>query len=737
MNNIIALVGNPNAGKSTFFNSVAKAEEHVGNWHGVTTEYKEKKIIAFEKEVIITDLPGTYSLSPFSYEEAVTRDYLLNHKKCQVINIIDGNNLERNLLLTLQLIELGFSPIVCINMANEFKRNGTIVNIKKLETLLGIKCFLIDAQNKHQSKQVLNYCINKTNFGYKKQHINNTVNKTQTILKNTGYKNNTNSHLYTFPYYNQIDILFSKFRHSIKCDNISFFEKVKVLEQDESILNNLIKDKQDIDILNNELEQNKTLESVMNLRYNLIKKIITGCVILDKKKVYGYSKVDKYVLNKWLSFPIFFVIIALIFYLTFGNIGSFLSNQLSLFVEKIFLSPLISFVNNSVSNQFVSDFVSYAFCGSIVSIVSFLPQVVLMFLGLYVLEDSGYMSRIAFTFEDFLKKVGLSGKSIFALLMSFGCSTTATLSSRNLENKNSKIKTAMLTPYISCTAKLPLYSIICAAFFPKFKFLIVLCLYLLGVIVALTVSYFLNKTLLKSDSTTFVMEMPKYRIPSIKKLSKNIFVNTKQFLLRAGSVLLGFSCIIWIIQNCNFSFQYQVGESMLETISNFISPIFIPLGFGTAGAVSTILCGFVAKEIIVSSISIINGLGGTSNLSDISNSLLLSTSAFFLTQSSSLSFLVFALLYLPCISTVSVMIKEIGRKWTLFACLMQFAISYCLSFATYKISNYFLLNGFLSGFIALVTFVLICIFIIVSFNLLKNKKTCKYCPAKKYCNKKS
>ena len=704
MSNIFALVGNPNSGKSTFFNSITGADEHVGNWHGVTTEIKEKKLK--NTDFVLTDLPGTYSLSPYSYEEAVTRDYLLSHKNAKVINIVDGNNLERNLLLTFELIEMGCCPIVCINMAKELKKSGAKIDTQKLENMLGIKVFLINAQSKKETKQVVDYVI----------------------------KHDTKSQHLSPKYIDSILQYFEKLTRDIIKKDLTTFEKIKVLEQDEFVLDTLNLEDEKRKKLEAVLNNAETLEYVIKLRYSFISEILSKC-LFRKKDIYGFHRFDKVALNRWLAFPIFIIIMSLIFFLTFGDFGATLSNTLSNLTERFLLSPFINFVRHHVSNDFVLDFVSNALCASILSLVSFLPQVVLMFLGLYVLEDSGYMSRIAFTFEDFLKRVGLSGKSVFALLMSFGCSTTATLSSRNLEQKNSKIKTAMLTPYISCSAKLPIYAVICGAFFPRHKFLIVLSLYFLGIVVSLCVSYFLNKTILPSESTSFVMEMPKYRFPSLKKLSKNILYSTKQFLLRVGSVLLGFSCIVWILQNCNFKFQYQVGESMLESISKLLAPIFSLLGFGSSGAVSVLLCGFVAKEIIVSTIGIINGISGTGSLLDISASIMVSTSAFCLTQSSSLSFLVFSLLYVPCISTVSVMTKEIGKKWTLFACLIQFVVSYTLSFAVYTISKYFLLNGVFSGIISLFVFVIICIFVLASVHLISKKKTCKYCPNNKYCNK--
>ena len=695
-NQIVALVGNPNTGKTTLFNCISRSNEHVGNWHGVTVEYKEKKLKSSNGEdFILTDLPGVYSLSSFSFEEAVTRDYLLKNKTCKIINICDANNLRRNLLLTLELIEMGFSPIVCINMANEISKTGRKIDIKKLEDLLGVKVFLINAQKVKEVREVISYTLNNGN----KSHINKLT-----------YLPIINE------YFNQ---------NFIKNSNFSFFEKIKVLEQDEFYLNKLkLTDKSIKEKLNNL----KSLDFVMKTKYDFINLIFIKCV-LDQKpiKAYGLSKIDKIVLNKWLALPVFLGIVCVIFLLTFGNFGTLISERLSQFFSNTIFTPVTDFISNHTDNNFVIDFLSQAVFGSIISLLSFLPQIVMMFLGLFVLEDSGYMSRLAFMIEDFLKKIGLSGKSIFTLLMGFGCATTAALTSRNLEDKNSKMKTAMLTPYISCSAKLPLYAVVCNAFFPNTKFAVIILLYLLGIIVALAVSYLLNKTVLKSGTQSFIMELPPYRMPSIKKLLNNIWINIKQFVLRVGTILLAFSCIVWILQNCNFKLQYGVGESILEVVSKFIAPVFAPLGFANYGAVACLLCGFVAKEIIVSTISLVNGCNSQSSLQDISNSLLLSSSVFSLTIPSSLSFLVFSLLYLPCISTVSVFAKEMGFKWTFLSCIIQFIISYILAFIVYKIAIYFCFNGIVSGVLSILVFF---IFIVVCFfvaKTIKQKKICKYC----------
>lgn len=706
--NIVALVGGPNTGKSTFFNSILNADEHVGNWHGVTTEFKEKVYQKNgEKIATITDLPGTYSLSCFSFEEEVTRDYLLSHKDAKIINIVDGNCLKKNLLLTLELIELGFNPVLCINMSNELKKSGSKIEIQKLEKELGLKIFLINAQKKQEAKKVLDYVLN------------------QKLQKN--HKK--------LPYFDQISSKFSDFFKNLRNlhgEKFSDFEKIKLLELDENVWQKVNVDENDFaksEILK-QLQSQNSLQFVIKKRFDFIDSIVAS-----NTKIYGFGKLDKITQNRFFAIPIFLILVGLIFFLTFGPVGTFLTDKLSVFFEKIIFSPFVNFIKNSTSNQFVIKFFEEAVCGSIGAIVSFLPQIVLMYLGLYFLEDSGYMSRLAFIFEDGMQKVGLTGKSIFTLLMCFGCSTTATLSSRNQENKNSKIKTAMLTPYISCSAKLPIYSVICGAFFPKYRFFVVIGFYILGIAVALLTSYFLNKKVLKSNQTNFLLEMSPYRMPNAKKVAKNLITNVKDFLLRAGTVLIGFSCIVWLLQNLNFKLQYAQGDSILDVLSGFLAPIFIPLGFGTKGIVSTILCGFVAKEIIVSTIGLVNNLGSDSSISNISKSIMLSTSAFNLSPASGLSFLVFATLYLPCISTVSVLSKEIGKKWTAIACLIQLGVAYILSFAIYQVAMYFTNYGFASGMLSLVCFAVLTMFIVFVARVVKGKKFCKICPKRKSCNK--
>lgn len=730
----LVLVGNPNTGKTTFFNAITNSEEHVGNWHGVTVDFKEKIAKISGENVKVTDLPGLYSLSSYSYEEAVARDYIYTQKG-SIINLCDANNLARNLYLTLQLLEMGAKPIVCINMANEIKKSGKSIDVKLLSKKLGLDVFLINAQNKGEVEKVVQKALN---FSEKKASVlkHKKRNEMEYQLVNANQVNCLsleNSYLNKLPLDNVKNILGKNIK------NVSFlssnFIAIKALEKDEYILNLLNLTDEQMSKLK-QVDCDETL--VATLRYQFIDQIIKDCVTTTQKiKVYGLSKLDKIVLNKYLALPIFLLILCFVFFLTFSSLGKFLSNKLSDLLEKFVFSPSLKFVSSHTNNAFLISFIKDAIFGGVGSLVCFLPQITILFVCLSLLEDSGYMSRLAFTLEDFFSKIGLTGKSVFTLLMGFGCSTTSTMTSRNLEDKNSKIKTAMLSPYISCSAKIPLYTVICGAFFFKFQLLIIICLYILSVVIAVLVSYFLEKTVLKSGEQSFIMELPPYRIPKLKRILKLALSNVQSFVFRVGTMIISFSIIIWILQSCDFALHFNAENSILKSIGQFLAPIFTPLGFGSWGAVVCLICGVVAKEIIVGTMGIINNVSGDISTNMLtSESLLLSSSALHLNPCSALSFLVFSLLYLPCISTIGVMRKEIGTKWTLRALLIQFSIAYILSFAVYKIALCFAVNGLISGIISMLIFVAIVVSLFIFKKFLKSKNKCLFCPKNKKCSDK-
>ena len=661
----ILLVGNPNTGKTTLFNSLTKSNEHVGNWHGVTVSEKEKPFSAFEKKFVLVDLPGLYSLTPLSYEEEVASKYIFENSSCPIINICDINNLKRNLFLTLQLKEVSSEIILFVNTFQNIKNNKTLKEkIKQAESALkklDVKFFIGNAENKKD------------------------IQKFKKLLLNL--KLNTN---------NQIKKIENKYK---KENNLNFLH-----ENREAFLK------------------------------------INSCFgsEIKEERAYGNSKLDKILLNKYLALPIFFGILFLVFYLTFFSLGAALSDLLRELIQNVIGGQIVSWLRSVCSVAWVVDLVETGIIGGVGSILSFLPQVILLFFFLSLIEDSGYLARVAFLFEDIFAKVGLSGKSVYSLLMGFGCSTTAALTARNMEDKNAKIKTAILTPYMSCSAKLPIYAVIGGAFFGASNVLIIFGLYMLGVIVAILLSLFLEQKVLKSKAQSFILEFPAYRIFSPKRTFKILWENVKLFLIRIGTVIFSLNLIVWVLQSFSFGFKFvptEGGTSMLKAIGTVIAPIFVPLGFGNWGAASALVAGLAAKEIIVSSIAMFNGVDvlGDSMKSQTMRSITSPLSVVFFTPASALSFMVFCLLYSPCLATISVFKKEIGGKWTAISVALQFAIAYILALLTYNI--YRLVEG-LGAVNSIFIFLGLGLIIICSCYLyfkFKKRNFCSYCKDKSSC----
>ena len=442
----------------------------------------------------------------------------------------------------------------------------------------------------------------------------------------------------------------------------------------------------------------------------------------------GKSKIDKFVLNKYLCVPIFLFIISIVFYLTFFSVGRWLSDCIRYLLQDLIGKGVSSFLTNHISIVWIVDMIDVAIFGGVATVVSFLPQVVMLFMFLDILEQSGYISRLAFMLDDMLKKVGLSGKSIYTLLMGFGCSTTACLTARNMSDKNAKIKTAMLAPFMSCSAKLPVYAVVGGAFFGASNVLIIVLLYLLGIIIALLLSLFFERTYLKSKQQCFLMEFPNYQRIDLKKLCKICLSSAKNFIVRIGSVLVALSIIVWLLENFSFGFNYikeTKTKSIFQSIGEFISPIFAPLGFSSWGITCALIAGIVAKEIVVSSIAIFNNVNPTSDnfMENISNSLTLSSSVVFLSPASALSFMVFCLLYCPCIATISVLKKEIGKKWTALCVIMQMGLAYITAMVVYTLFRLTEVYGAVCIFVAVFA-----IFILISFlTSFFKKKKCTNC----------
>ena len=692
----ILLVGNPNSGKTTLYNALTRSNEHIGNWHGVTVEEKKKLMKVGDSNFLLVDTPGLYSLTPLSFEEEVSFKIIEKGNYKKIINICDRNNLQRNLYLSLCLLEEDLDIVIAINEID--KKVKFKVDEKKLSTLLGCDVFLINAEKKIKIDKLKESLLKE-----KKEH--------------------------SLPYLKKID--FEKVKNYFK--NKSEKEKqifaIKAYEKNENFFKLKGFSDEEIKIIFSLVPEN-SLEILTEARYAFLDEIIEkSCQKVDF--TYGKSKLDKILLNKYLALPLFLVIIAFIFFLTFFSLGAFLSDLLSSFLN-LLSSPILSWLKGVLGESWIYYLFSDAIFNGLSTVLSFLPQVVLLFFFLSLLEDSGYMSRIAFTFEDILGKVGLSGKSIYTLLMGFGCSTTAIMTARNMDNKNSKIKTALLCPYMSCSAKIPIYTVIGGAFFGASNIFVIMGLYLLGVVVAILVSLVLDKTILKSDNQTFILEFPPYRLTSFKRLKNILKNNVKTFLVKVGSIMIAMNIIVFLLSSFTFKLQFVLdgSGSILECIGKFLAPVFEPLGFNNWAIVSALLAGLVAKEVVVSSIAMFNGIDFNATKL-ISSSILLSTSVvYFPSTASVLSFLVFCLLYTPCLASISMMKAEIGTKWTVIGIIIELLVAYILSFIVYNIALSIEVFGFLPTFLVILAIILVVISFALIYRVIKHKKcphNCQNC----------
>lgn len=692
----ILLVGNPNSGKTTLYNALTRSNEHIGNWHGVTVEEKKKLMKVGDSNFLLVDTPGLYSLTPLSFEEEVSFKIIEKGNYKKIINICDRNNLQRNLYLSLCLLEEDLDIVIAINEID--KKVKFKVDEKKLSAILGCDVFLINAEKKINIAKLKESLLKE-----KKEH--------------------------SLPYLKKID--FEKVKNYFK--NKSEKEKqifaIKAYEKNENFFKLKGFSDEEIKIIFSLVPEN-SLEILTEARYAFLDEIIEkSCQKVDF--TYGKSKLDKILLNKYLALPLFLVIIAFIFFLTFFSLGAFLSDLLSSFLN-LLSSPILSWLKGVLGESWIYYLFSDAIFNGLSTVLSFLPQVVLLFFFLSLLEDSGYMSRIAFTFEDILGKVGLSGKSIYTLLMGFGCSTTAIMTARNMDNKNSKIKTALLCPYMSCSAKIPIYTVIGGAFFGASNIFVIMGLYLLGVVVAILVSLVLDKTILKSDNQTFILEFPPYRLTSFKRLKNILKNNVKTFLVKVGSIMIAMNIIVFLLSSFTFKLQFVLdgSGSILESFGKFLAPVFEPLGFNNWAIVSALLAGLVAKEVVVSSIAMFNGIDFNATKL-ISSSILLSTSVvYFPSTASVLSFLVFCLLYTPCLASISMMKAEIGTKWTVIGIVIELVVAYILSFIVYNIALSIEVFGFLPTFLVILAIILVVISFALIYRVIKHKKcphNCQNC----------
>lgn len=698
MNIKIGLAGNPNCGKTTLFNLLTGSNQYVGNWSGVTVESKEG-ILKNHNNITITDLPGIYSLSPYSPEEVVARNYLVNEKPNVIINIVDGTKLERNLYLTLQLMEIGVPIVVAINMMDVVRKNGGKIHIEKLSKILGIKVVEISALKNLGIDNLINTTI---------QVANNKTSPPKFMKYNSNVENT-------------LQYIESKINNnSIK--EKSRYYSVKIFEKDKYILNSLNLNLETINKINSkinsceELYNDESVALIINDRYKFVEVLLSNCYSAGSKSSDSSNKVDNILLGKYTAIPIFVLIIFLIYYISVSLVGNFTSDFItSVIFDDLLSNNIKTFLTDINCSNILISLINEGIINGVGSVIAFVPELIALFFFLGILEEIGYMSRIAFIMDKIFRKFGLSGKSIIPLLISSGCGVPAIMSTKTIENKKQKIITVITTTNVPCSAKLQIIALISSAIFSN-NLLVAPIIYFSSIIFVLISSLILsNLNIITTTDSPFIMEIPNYHLPSLTTIFTHLFQRIKAFLIKAGTVLVVACIIIWLLSNFGFAngkFTYLNGEnqnnSLMCYFSASISNLFYPLGFNNWQCIGATFSGIFAKENIVSSLNVF--LNSNETIKSVLP-----------TYSSSISFLVFNLLNSPCVASIIAMKKElVSKKLFIFALLYQNIFAYIISLIIYQLIGFFL------GEVQLNTFTIISIlFVGIIINILLKKKPSK------------
>lgn len=606
----IAIVGNPNSGKTTLFNTLTGGNHYVGNWPGVTVEKKEGKKKYHGYELDLVDLPGIYSLEPFSIEEVVAREYITNEKPDVVINVVDGTLLERNLYLTTQLLALKTPMVLAVNMADELERKDIKLDIEKLSKQLGFPVVLISAQNKHNIDVLLDTAIGVA----KNKSVNYLEDKPELIRLESG---------------------------NIPEENISS-ERYAYIDH--------------------------LLEGIL----------VNGVAAYDEKT----ARLDSWILNEYIGFPVFLAIMAFVFYMTF-NIGGIFLDSIDGFFSNV-LSPNVEAVLTAVD---VAPWMVRLIVDGIISgvggVLTFVPNIAILFFFISILEDSGYMARVAYIMDKWMTKFGLNGKTFVPMILGFGCNVPAIMATRTIENENDRLLSILINPFVSCGARFPVYVLFASVFFKGYETLVTFSLYVLGIVIALLVAVLFRKTLFRANESHFIMELPVYRLPNVKTLFIHVWERVKGYLVKAGTIIFAASVLLWVILNFNTSGMTDIGNSFGADIGRLMSPIMKPLGFGSWEISLSLITGMVAKEMIISNLAIV--LGAAEN----SGSFLTALAGSF-EPLTAYVFLVFVLLYTPCVAVMGVIKRETNSwKWTIFSVVYQFAVAWIVAFVFYRIGLIF------------------------------------------------
>ena len=649
-----ALVGNQNSGKTTLFNQLTGSNQHVGNFPGVTVDRKDG-VIRGQSNTVITDLPGIYSMSPYSSEELVSRNFVLNEKPRAIINIVDATNIERNLYLTMQLLEMGVPMVVALNMMDEVTGNGGSIDVNVMEDLLGVPVVPISAVKNQGVDELVRHAVHIARYQEKPLR--------QDFCGAEEHGGAVHRCLHAVVHLIE--------DHAKRAGLPTRFAASKLIEGDPLILRQLQLDQNEEELLEHivlQLEAERGLDrsaAMADMRFDFIERVCSRCVVKprESREHLRSQRLDRILTGKYTALPVFIGIMALVFYLTFALIGAWLQGL---------LETLIGWLTELADAALTAGQVNSAIHGLIIdgifegvgSVLSFLPIIVTLFFFLSLLEDSGYIARVAFFMDKLLRKIGLSGRSIVPLLVGFGCTVPAVMSTRTLPSERDRRMTILLTPFMSCTAKLPIYAFFVSAFFPRYGWQVMTGLYLLGILVGILVALLFKNTLFQGEAVPFVMELPNYRLPSPRSVLQLLWEKAKDFLQRAFSVILIATIVVWFLQSFDLSFNLveDSQRSILAMISGWLVPLLRPIGLGDWRICTSLISGFMAKESVVSVLEVL--FGSQSGVSSVLSTL------------SAASLLVFSLLYTPCVAAIAAIRRELGRGWALGVVLWQCGIAW-------------------------------------------------------------
>ena len=662
-----ALVGNQNCGKTTLFNQLTGANQHVGNFPGVTVDRKDG-VIRGHENTLITDLPGIYSMSPYSSEELVSRDFVLTEKPKAIINIVDATNIERNLYLTMQLLEMKIPMVVALNMMDELRGNGGSVDINRMEKMLGVPVVPISAAKNEgidelvahamhiahyqECPEVEDFCDEKDNGGAVHRCIHAVIH----LIED----------------------------HAIRAGIPVRFAATKVIENDDRIIRALKLDENEIEALSHitkQMEKERGLDrsaAMADMRFAFIEKVCKECITKprESKEHIRSQRIDRWLTGKYTAIPIFILVMAAVFFLTFNVIGAWLQGLLEMGIGA--LSDLTDrALTASHVNPAVHELVIGGIFEGVGGVLSFLPIIVTMFFFLSMLEDSGYIARVAFFMDKMLRKIGLSGRSIVPLLIGFGCTVPAVMSTRTLPSDRDRKMTILLTPFMSCTAKLPIYTFFVAAFFPEHRWLILTGLYFLGIFLGVLAALFFKKVRFRGEAVPFVMELPNYRLPSARNVIQLLWEKAKDFLQRAFTVIFLATVIVWVLQSFDMHMNLVTNQkdSILAMISGWLVPLFRPIGLGDWRICTSLISGFMAKESVVSVMEVLFG-----SSAGVSGAISTLTAA---------CLLVFSLLYTPCVAAIASIKREMGAKWAICVVLWQCAVAWVVTLFVHSVGVLF------------------------------------------------